>query len=327
LERIRFDHITTKDKSHYRFQSLLADSSTVTLSNNTKDIKQQVRREEETHLTHNHQKMMLAYPHIAGPGMMEMMDGGSSNNNGFGSMNHAHMNMNHHINMNQFNSYHRVPSPPQTPHAGSKRKAEAQPETNERLHKRMSRLNLEQSGAKLYVPVENPTPSVPLHSRPTQYSSPSPRSQSPQDVMQLDDTKHKVYIYNLDDELSSSESEAEDGKLVFLPDIEKHLLNKRIPSHVLNAPSPSAGPGDAVEKQMQMVLYSVPSSITVPEEQDSVRKAILEARARARERQQGGSATTTTATQFPQGSSIDFGVGGAIPPPGAGDDPDAMELD
>ena len=98
--------------------------------------------------------MMLAYPHIAGPGMMEMMDGGSSNNNGFGSMNHAHMNMNHHINMNQFNSYHRVPSPPQTPHAGSKRKAEAQPETNERLHKRMSRLNL---GMFTYKQKHSPT--------------------------------------------------------------------------------------------------------------------------------------------------------------------------
>ena len=36
---------------------------------------------------------------------------------------------------------------------------------------------------------------------------------------------------------------------------------------------------------MQMVLYNVPSSLTVPEEQDSVRRAILETRARARQRQ------------------------------------------
>lgn len=34
-----------------------------------------------------------------------------------------------------------------------------------------------------------------------------------------------------------------------------------------------------------MILYSVPTSLTVPEEQDKVRKAIIESRARAREKQ------------------------------------------
>lgn len=34
-----------------------------------------------------------------------------------------------------------------------------------------------------------------------------------------------------------------------------------------------------------MVLYNVPSSLSVPEEQDNVRKAIIESRARAREKQ------------------------------------------
>lgn len=96
--------------------------------------------------------------------------------------------------------------------------------------------------------------------------------------MRLDDSKYKVYIYNIDDELSS-ESEPEDGKLVFLPDIQKHLKTNRIPPSVLaNADGELAG--------MQLVLYSEPSSLTVPEEQDSVRKAILEARARHRQKQQ-----------------------------------------
>jgi hypothetical protein len=95
--------------------------------------------------------------------------------------------------------------------------------------------------------------------------------------MQLDDSKYKVYIYNIDDELSS-ESEPEDGKLVFLPDIEKHLRTNRIPQHVL-AKTEGEPPG------MELVLYSVPSSISVPAEQDSVRKAVIEARARLREKQ------------------------------------------
>jgi hypothetical protein len=96
--------------------------------------------------------------------------------------------------------------------------------------------------------------------------------------MQLDDSKYKVYIYNIDDELSSDESDAEDGKLIFLPDIEKHLKQNRIPPHILaNSDGELAG--------MQMVLYRDPQSLTLPKEQDSVRKAILETRHRLREKQ------------------------------------------
>lgn len=105
--------------------------------------------------------------------------------------------------------------------------------------------------------------------------------------MHLDDTSHKVYIYNLDDELTSeSESEPEDrdreGKLVFLPDIEKHLRANRLPL----LPRPILPNKDGELAGMQLVLYSDgPSSLSVPEEQDGVRKAILEARARVRQRQ------------------------------------------
>lgn len=95
--------------------------------------------------------------------------------------------------------------------------------------------------------------------------------------MQLDDSKHKVYIYNLDDELSS-DSDNDEGKLIFLPDIQKHLQENRIPKHILaNDEGELAG--------MQLVLYSDPKSISVPESQDGVRRAIIEARQRARDRQ------------------------------------------
>ncbi|KAG7292494.1 hypothetical protein NEMBOFW57_002529 [Staphylotrichum longicolle] len=109
--------------------------------------------------------------------------------------------------------------------------------------------------------------------------------------MELDDSKYKVYIYNLDDELSSSDNDETDpetdsgGKLIFLPDIEKHLRNnRRIPAHVLAGPHPP-DPAAAWAAGKELVLYREPSSLSVPEEQDSVRKAILEARARAREKQ------------------------------------------
>ncbi|KAI0126624.1 hypothetical protein BJ170DRAFT_413502 [Xylariales sp. AK1849] len=164
-----------------------------------------------------------------------------------------------------------------------KRKADSQ--DNERLSKRLSLLNLEQNGNKLYVPVESP------QLRPI--TATSLRHIPSSDSMQLDDpkqdsSKHKVYIYDLDAELSDS-GESDDGKLVFLPDIEKHILQNRIPPSVLaNKDGELAG--------MQMVLYSEPTSLTVPEEQDSVRKAILEARARVRRKQSGDSGEDTQAS-------------------------------
>ena len=139
---------------------------------------------------------------------------------------------------------------------------------------------LEKNGNKLYVPVETPHP-------------PNTAIQStsqPSETMELDDSKHKVYIYNLDDELSS-ESEDDEGKLVFLPDIEKHLRETRIPQQVLaNSDGELAG--------MQLILYSDPKSISLPEEKDSVRKAIIEARQRSREQQKAeleGAAASTAA--------------------------------
>ena len=115
---------------------------------------------------------------------------------------------------------------------------------------------------QLYIPVRQPT------------SRQEPRTNGAADSMQLDDTKDKVYIYNLDDELSDIESEEE--KLIFLPDIEKRLT--KIPKSVLTSHEPST-------TSSEMVLYNVPASLSVPEEQDNVRKAIIETRARARERQ------------------------------------------
>jgi hypothetical protein len=275
------------------------------------------------------------------------------------------------------------PFPPQQPPAQTprKRKADAPPENNERLSKRMSLLNLgtsphtpigpdpgpshrkppnsqltrhhpppEQSGQKLYVPVENPDSQPPNHhpSKPHHDHNNNPPDDS---QMQLDDSKYKVYIYNLDDELSSSDNETDDpndpnnsnnNKLVFLPDIEKHLRASRrphIPAHVLPRAEPAEG--------KELVLYRVPSSISVPEEQDSVRKAIIEARMRARERERerekqrvegGGVSVPVPVPVSGPGPAMTSSVPLSLPMgdvpmdaepvlSGPGEDPDAMELD
>lgn len=214
-----------------------------------------------------------------------------------------------------------------------KRRPDAAPENNERLSKRLALLNLEQSGTKLYVPVESQQQQL---SSPS--SIPSPDGSSPNghsdykkahapshdSMMELDNSKYKVYIRNLDDELSS-DSESDDGRLIFLPDIEKHLRNNRIPPSVFVKPDP-----DALSKQL--VLYSVPSSLTIPEEQDSVRKAIIEARARARTRQIEHSEMAQPAelVTIPEADMVDDlpSVTPLAPPISQDEDEDdAMELD
>lgn len=95
--------------------------------------------------------------------------------------------------------------------------------------------------------------------------------------MQVDETKDKVYIYNLDQELSDIESEEE--RLIFLPDIDKKL--GKIPKSVL-------APRDTSVTGSEMILYNIPSSLSVPPEHDNVRKAIIESRARVREKQVQG---------------------------------------
>lgn len=176
--------------------------------------------------------------------------------------------------------------------AGRKRKAE--PQDNERLSKRLSLLNLEQGGSKRCVPVETPAETPPGR---RDAARDARRDDSP---MQVDDSKHKVYIYNMDDELSS-DSEPEDGQLVFLPDIDKRLRQNRIPPHVLAS-------SDGELTGMQMVLYQDPRSLSVPEDKDGVRRAVIDARRRVRERQRlerEGAAHRQAAAQ-PDGDAMDM---------------------
>ncbi|ERT02171.1 hypothetical protein HMPREF1624_00469 [Sporothrix schenckii ATCC 58251] len=276
-----------------------------------------------------------------------------------------------------------------------KRKAVETPESNERLSKRLSLLNLEASGPKLYVPVEssretpavqpppvaapqdapNVPPSIPeevaltnasmspVHSAPpspplSQSSSARQRSQrssvrsfngvGADDDMRVDDTKYKVYIYNIDDELADDERSASDtdtaageddvdgdGKLVLLPDIDKHLrlaartaaLSGSSTKGKLAIPRPILPNKDGELAGMQLVLYNDPSSLSVPRESDSVRKAILDARARIRERQQEDKAEQELALQPETDASMASTPADTPRPFEADGDSDAMDID
>lgn len=91
--------------------------------------------------------------------------------------------------------------------------------------------------------------------------------QSQPDTMLLDDTQHTTYIHNLEQELAEVDSPG----LIFAPFAEKVLS---VPQSVLYTKPTGT----------EVVLYTEPTSLTVPEERDNVRKAILESRARARKR-------------------------------------------
>lgn len=113
--------------------------------------------------------------------------------------------------------------------------------------------------SKLYLPVQRNAPtSAPDHNG----------------SMQVDDTKDRVYIHNLDAELADIESDEDTP--IYLPDIEKKL--SKIPQSVLMGSNPPM-------TNNQMILYNVPSSLSVPEEQDNVRRVIIDSRTRAREKQ------------------------------------------
>lgn len=213
------------------------------------------------------------------------------------------------------NNYDHRPTSSYDPQARSNRKRKADPQDNERLSKRLGRLNIGPNLKRLYATVEDDTSAnQAAHSLPP-YNQPlgaghghgldDQGSRCTGEHMQMDDSKHKVYIYNIDDELSSSESEAEEGRLIFLPDIEKALRANRIPPVVRANPDGQLA-GHNLE-DMQLVLYNVPASLTIAPEHDNVRKAIVEARQRARERQRRNSSGYTDSTPSTPAASSNYG--------------------
>ncbi|KAE8411878.1 hypothetical protein BDV36DRAFT_288335 [Aspergillus pseudocaelatus] len=94
------------------------------------------------------------------------------------------------------------------------------------------------------------------------------------DMMILDDTKHTVYIHDLEREIA--ETELPNDPITFLPGIGESL--RAIPRFVVTEAKPMCN---------ELVLYREPASLTVPKERDTVRKALIETRERARTNQCG----------------------------------------
>lgn len=173
-----------------------------------------------------------------------------------------------------------------------------------------------------YIPVTPPPPPpsngapIPLHN--------GLAATVEDDAMNVDDTRHRVYVQNLDAEIAEIEANEPKERLIFLPDIEKHF--SRIPGHLLSSPK------DAISaaQQQELVLYSVPRSLTVDEGNDSVRKAILDARQRARDKAAEEARQEEMERQYAQddGEAVEtaHGYGSGYDAP-MDDDPDAMDIE
>ncbi|SMR52744.1 unnamed protein product [Zymoseptoria tritici ST99CH_1E4] len=187
----------------------------------------------------------------------------------------------------------------------------------ERFAKRFNLLNLgaeRNAPSSYYIPVSRPPSPVPTSLTPTTTSN--------DDSMHIDDTRDRVYVRDLDEELADVESDEEKG-LIFLPDIEEYF--SRIPQQVLNRRR------DSEHEGQELVLYSEPKSLTVDEGHDSVRKAILEARQRARDkaveeaRQQDMNARYGQSDHAEVGETAHGYAAGYVVEQDP--DPDAMEVD
>ena len=106
--------------------------------------------------------------------------------------------------------------------------------------------------------------------------------------MPVDDNPHRIFISDLDAAIAEIEAEERAAKekqqeqAFFLPDdVDKEMSS--VPDHVLK--NSANGNGNLGPPSSQaLVLYKDPLSLSIPEEDDAVRKAVHEARQRIRER-------------------------------------------
>jgi hypothetical protein len=167
------------------------------------------------------------------------------------------------------------------------------------------------------------------------------------------DVDNVIFIDSLSDAASDTSEDSDLDEidpskrgLIFLPDIDKKLT--RIPAAVLTAGSSTAsGVGPPKNTNQDLVLYSTPTSLTVSEERDGVRRAIAEWKQRIREKLLaeknivgvdglGGPQTTRQPMRAPFGGCVAsperngtlfFGGGGRGAPAGDISDADAMEVE
>jgi len=142
----------------------------------------------------------------------------------------------------------------------------------------------------------------------------------PGERMEVDNV---VYIHSLDDELAAEPDDDLEGRVIFVPDIERKFT--RIPDSVLKCSGndradDGEGLGATRGTSTELVLYSVPRALSVQEGQDSVRMAVIESRERLRLKQQLELADTGNTVEDDSEEMFDDADDLAY-------DPDAMDIE
>jgi len=102
------------------------------------------------------------------------------------------------------------------------------------------------------------------------------------DSMRVDDTADRIWVHDLDAEIAEIEAEeAKEREAERIKLSEAGIQYAKIPDHLWKQNNHANDPAS----NMQMILYQDPISISVPAEDDAVRKTIVEARKRIRENQ------------------------------------------
>lgn len=103
--------------------------------------------------------------------------------------------------------------------------------------------------------------------------------------MLLDDTKHTVFIHDIDREII--DDNVQGGAIDFLPGVTEKLM-----------PIPKSFVVNAKPQSKELVLYREPKSLSIPVGEDCVRRAIIEMWARARVKQTDpGSFSTSSSSK------------------------------
>lgn len=108
------------------------------------------------------------------------------------------------------------------------------------------------------------------HLRQGQHGLPEARTpQKSADPMLLDDTKHTVFIHDIDREILDDNTQR--GVINFLPGVTETLM-----------PIPKSFVVNAEPQSKELVLYREPKSLSIPVKEDFVRRAIIETWERVR---------------------------------------------
>lgn len=99
------------------------------------------------------------------------------------------------------------------------------------------------------------------------------------DFMPVDDTSDRIWIHDLDREIAEIEAEEERARMALLS--ETGDAYSKIPEHLLKQNMAS----NENAANMQLILYQEPTSLSLTEEEDAIRKTIIDARRRLREAQ------------------------------------------